>query len=76
MIAEFVHPKLKRILNENEDKPVFYLPKGKRFTTQNLEQIDLSAENPVIEFTVSPSGNGYVMESQIYFRPGKSKIVR
>ncbi|MDE3183404.1 MAG: DEAD/DEAH box helicase family protein [Bacteroidota bacterium] len=74
LIAEFVHPKLKRILNENEDNPVFYLPKGKRFTTQNLEQIDLSAENPVIEFTVSPSDKGYVMESQIILDQEKVKL--
>ncbi|HSN10272.1 MAG TPA: SNF2-related protein, partial [Hanamia sp.] len=74
LIAEFVHPKLKRILNENEDKPVFYLPKGKRFTTQNLEQIDLSAENPVIEFTISPSDKGYVMESQVNLDQEKVKL--
>lgn len=74
LIAEFIHPKLKRILSENENKPVFYLQKGKRFTTQNLEQIDLSAENPVIEFTASPSDNGYVMESQVILDQEKVKL--
>ncbi len=74
LISEFVHPKLKRILSENEDKPVFYLPKGKRFTTQNLEQVDLSDESPVIEFTVSPSDTGYVMESHVILDQEKVKL--
>ena len=74
LMAEFIHPKLKRIFNENEDKPVFYLPKGKRFTTQNLQPVDLSTENPVIEFTVVSNGNEYVMESQIFLGQEKVKL--
>ncbi|MEO8823664.1 MAG: SNF2-related protein [Ginsengibacter sp.] len=74
LMAEFIHPKLKRIFHENEDKPVFYLPKGKNFTTQNLEPIDLSGETPVIEFRVSPNDNGYVMESEIFLDQEKVKL--
>jgi non-specific serine/threonine protein kinase len=74
LIAEFIHPKLKRIFSENEGKPVFYLPSGKRFTTQNLETIDLSGDPPVIEFTVSPSGNEQLMESQVIVDQEKVKL--
>ncbi|MEO6894658.1 MAG: SNF2-related protein [Ginsengibacter sp.] len=74
LMAEFIHPKLKRIFHENEDKPVFYLPKGKSFTSQNLEPIDLSIETPVIEFKVAPNENGYVMESEIFLDQEKVKL--
>ena len=74
LMAEFIHPKLKRIFNENEDKPVFYLPKGKNFTTQNLEPIDLSVETPVIDFKIVPGDNGYVMESEIILDNEKVKL--
>jgi non-specific serine/threonine protein kinase len=74
LMAEFIHPKLKRIFQENEGKPVFYLPKGKKFTTQNLEPIDASTETPELEFRVAPNGNGYVMESQILLEQQKIKL--
>lgn len=74
LIAEFIHPKLKRIFNENEDKPVFYLAKGKRFTTQNLEPIDLSPESPVIEFDVSSSGSEYLVQSNLILDQEKVKL--
>jgi len=74
LIAEFVHPKLKRVFSENVDNPVFYLSKGKRFTTQNLEPIDLSPEYPVFEFSVSASGGEYLMETQILLDQEKVKL--
>ncbi|MEO8819525.1 MAG: SNF2-related protein [Ginsengibacter sp.] len=74
LIAEFIHPKLKRIFNENEDKPVFYLAKGKRFTRQNLEPIDLSPESPVIEFDVSSSGSEYLVQSNLVLDQEKVKL--
>ena len=74
LIAEFIHPKLNRIFQENENKPVFYLPIGKRYTTQNLETVDISTIHPVIEFTVSPSGNEQLMESQVILDQEKVKL--
>lgn len=74
LMAEFIHPKLKRIFQENVDMPVFHLPKGKSFTTQNLESIDLSSETPVIEFKITPGENGYVMESEILLDHEKVKL--
>ena len=55
LIAEFLHPKLKRIFEENEGKTHFYLPAGKKFTTQNLEAIELSSNGPEIEFNLFAS---------------------
>jgi len=74
LIAEFIHPKLKRIFSENERKPVFYLPTGKIFATQNLETIDLSTEIPVIEFSISASGDEKLMESQVILEQEKIKL--
>jgi len=74
LIAEFIHPKLKRIFQENNDKPVFYLPKAKTFTTQNLETIELSSFQPQIEFTITPSGEEYLMESHVILDREKVKL--
>ncbi len=63
LIAEFLHPKLKRIFQENEEKTHFYLPDGKKFTTQNLEPIELSAVQPEIEFYISASTDEQLMKS-------------
>jgi len=63
LMAEFLHPKLKRIIEENEEKTHFYLPAGKNFITQNLIPIELSSFQPEIEFHLSPSGNEKIMES-------------
>jgi non-specific serine/threonine protein kinase len=74
LIAEFIHPKLKRILQDKEDKPVFYLPKGKIFTTQNLETIYFSSDKPGIEFSVTPDGNDQLIESQVILDQEKVKL--
>src|SRR5690606_22340182 len=42
LITEFLHPKLKRLVEEIGDTPVFLLPAGKKFTPRNLHQIELS----------------------------------
>ncbi|MEP6628714.1 MAG: SWIM zinc finger family protein, partial [Ginsengibacter sp.] len=63
LIAEFLHPKLKRIFEENEGKTHFYLPAGKKFTTQNLEPLELSLAVPEIEFNLSASANEKLMQS-------------
>ena len=65
LIAEFLHPKLKRIFEENEGKTHFYLPAGKKFTTQNLEPLELSLTVPEIEFNLSASANEKLMESVV-----------
>ncbi len=74
LIAEFIHPKLKRIFLENEDKPVFLLPAGKTFTTQNLETMELSCYQPPIEFTISTSGEEQLMESHVILEQEKVSL--
>jgi non-specific serine/threonine protein kinase len=65
LIAEFLHPKLKHVFQESDGKPVFFLPKGKNFTTQNLQPIDFSGVQPVIEFNISSSANEILMEGKV-----------
>jgi superfamily II DNA or RNA helicase/uncharacterized Zn finger protein len=64
LIAEFLHPKLKRVIEEHGDKTHFYLASGKKFTTQNLEAIELSSFRPEIEFNLSQADNEIEMESE------------
>ncbi|MDP4283227.1 MAG: SNF2-related protein [Bacteroidota bacterium] len=65
LIAEFLHPKLKQIFEENEEKTNFYLPAGKKFTTQNLEPIEFSSHHPEIKFNLSFSNDKYIMKSLV-----------
>ncbi|MEO9023046.1 MAG: SNF2-related protein [Ginsengibacter sp.] len=74
LIAEFIHPKLKRIFEAGAEKPVFYLPHGKRFVTQNLETVDVSSFLPVIEFGVSATGDEKLMESYVNIEQEKVKL--
>jgi non-specific serine/threonine protein kinase len=74
LIAEFLHPKLKRIFAENVESPAFYLPSGKKFHTQNLEEIELSPVLPVLEFKISPKGNQQIMESLVNLEQEKINL--
>lgn len=74
LIAEFVQPKLKRILDLNEGRPFYYLPAGKKFITQNLEHLDFSKDEPVMEFNIIASGNEKLMESMVIVEQEKVKL--
>jgi len=74
LITEFLHPKLKRVFEENEDKTHFYLPAGKKFTTQNLLPIDLSPVQPVIEFQINSSDDEQFMESSVQLDQDKAQL--
>lgn len=63
LITEFLHPKLKRLVEEIEDTPVFLLPPGKKFTTRNLQEIELSPIKPCFEFKISVEEDGQLMEA-------------
>ena len=65
LIVEFLHPKLKRLISENEQLPVFYLPPAKKFIKQNLTEVSLSDTEPVIEFRITPGDGETIMESFI-----------
>ena len=65
LIVEFLHPKLKRLISENEQLPVFYLRPAKKFIKQNLTEVSLSDTEPVIEFRITPGDGETIMESFI-----------
>ncbi|MDQ6843018.1 MAG: SNF2 family helicase [Bacteroidota bacterium] len=65
LIAEFLHPKLKKICELSDANRFLYLPSGKRFTSENLEQIYVSQLHPVIQFKVSEKDNSYKLECNI-----------
>jgi len=74
LIAEFLHPKLKRVFEENPGNTAYYLPKGKKFITQNLVKVELSTTTPVLEFKIYPEGNDIVMESIVNLEQNKTNL--
>ncbi|MEO8568847.1 MAG: SNF2-related protein [Ginsengibacter sp.] len=62
LITEFLHPKIKKIFESNETKRYLYLPKGKRFNTENLAAVEVSPIKPVVQFKVSVQDEGYKLE--------------
>ena len=74
LIAEFLHPKLKRIFQESGNLPSYYLQRGKKFTTANLETIELSSYHPVIQFKILDSDNEKIMINSVELEQGKVKL--
>ncbi|MEO6682548.1 MAG: SNF2-related protein [Ginsengibacter sp.] len=74
LIAEFLHPKIKRLIEENEGGPVYLLPKGSKFTTKNLQEVEFSSEEPVFEFKISKEENGQLMEVILNIDGNKSDL--
>lgn len=60
LIAEYLQPKLKKIFDEQSGNNfIFYLPKSKPFTTDNLVDIELSNEFIAPVFKVQASNNHF-----------------
>jgi superfamily II DNA or RNA helicase len=60
LIVEYLHPKLKKIFQENNDDPfVFYLPERKVFKSDNLVQVSLSREPISPFFKVTAKGDNF-----------------
>ncbi|MEO9004944.1 MAG: SNF2-related protein, partial [Ginsengibacter sp.] len=74
LIAEFLYPRLKRIFQESESLPVFYLPRGKRFTTSNLETVEFSLEHPEIQFKILDSGDENLIETYVDIEQEKLRL--
>ncbi len=72
LISEFIHPKLKKLFFYG--RIFLYLPKGKKFTTENLENIFVSTETPALHFSVAVKENEYVLSSTISGGSEKLKI--
>lgn len=66
LIAEYLHPKLKKIFEEQADNPfIFILPKKAAFKTANLVDAELSA-NPVAPlFKVTTNGEELELTCQV-----------
>ncbi len=63
LMAEFMLPKLKKIFEEqSENLFVFYLPKGKTFTTKNLVPAELNADAIRPSFKVSANAGSFNIE--------------
>jgi non-specific serine/threonine protein kinase len=60
LIAEYLQPKLKKIFEEQAGNNfIFYLPRGKSFTTANLVEIELSNHFIAPVFKVQASNNHF-----------------
>lgn len=65
LVAEYLLPKLKRLFELTDDLPVFYLPRGKSFITDNLEEVSISDANPILSFEVSEDKQEILFESLV-----------
>ncbi len=63
LITEYIHPKIKKIFQENNI--TMYLPAGKKFNAENLQSVFTSSYHPSIQFDVTTKGVQYVLESGI-----------
>lgn len=67
LIIEYIHPRLKKVLRHaHENGLMFFLPRGKSFTTASLEKVFASDEWLTPAFTISKSGDNYLLESTVY----------
>lgn len=63
LIAEYLHPKLRKLFEEKEKARVAYiLPKGKPFRTVNLEQVTPDTRFLEPQFRVTVDDNKYYLE--------------
>lgn len=63
LIAEYLFPRLKKFSEADEDTLFFYLPQGKSFVTQNLEEVSVSPFKPQISFEVEKDGENVILDS-------------
>ncbi|MEO6288431.1 MAG: DEAD/DEAH box helicase, partial [Ginsengibacter sp.] len=74
LMTEFLHPKLKKIFNLDDDRTFLYLPQGKKFTTDNLEFVYTCQLKPVIQFKASVEGDSYKLECFIIIENETLKV--
>ncbi len=61
LIAEYIHPKLKKLFTEGPGCPVYTLSKGKTFKTSQLERIELKEQLLQPQFNVTKEGKKYAI---------------
>ena len=61
LMVEFLYPKIKKIFAETN--VTLYLPYGKKFNTENLQQLFTSHQPPVLQFKILHNNDEYILES-------------
>lgn len=75
LIVEYLHPKYKKLFTEISNSLfVYYLPKGKSFTTANLQQAITSSRFIVPEFTVSYEEDHYEIVCSVKTEIGEVSV--
>jgi SNF2 family DNA or RNA helicase len=67
LIAEYLLPRLKKLVSENGNIPAYVLTKGKTFKTANLERVELSSRHIIPQFNVTTNGKNF--EIECYVKP-------
>jgi non-specific serine/threonine protein kinase len=67
LIAEYLLPRLKKLVSENGNVPAYVLAKGKTFKTANLERVELSSRHILPQFNVTTNGKNF--EIECYVKP-------
>ncbi|MCX6209913.1 MAG: DEAD/DEAH box helicase [Bacteroidetes bacterium] len=66
LIAEYIHPKLKRIFEEQSNSAfMFQLPEGKQFTSSSIQNIHLAKESITPYFSILKNESDYTVECRI-----------
>jgi non-specific serine/threonine protein kinase len=65
LMTEYVLPKLKKIVTENNATPAFILPQTKSFKTAHLEKLELSETLLQPHFSVEKTDKGYKVECYV-----------
>jgi non-specific serine/threonine protein kinase len=67
LIAEYLLPRLKKLVSEAGTVPSYVLSKGKTFKTANLERVELSPRYIIPQFNVTTNGKNF--EIECYVKP-------
>ena len=63
LITEYLHPKLKKIFEEQFTSDfIYYLPAGKTFKTESLVQVSVSENFITPQFKIIAAGNGFDLQ--------------
>lgn len=66
LIAEYLHPKLKKIFEEQHNSNfIFQLPEAKQFTTANIESIHLGQDVITPYFIINQTENNFTVECRV-----------
>ena len=67
LIAEYLLPRLKKLISEAGGVPAYVLTKGKNFKTAHLERVELSSKPIIPQFNVTTNGKNF--EIECYVKP-------